>query len=1288
MFHFYPSAAAAVVLCWLAWREGRYKDRFVVFMDVGVVVPDLFNPERVARMSWADISRARQSLDFRPLGAAESGTVLSGGAGSAGCSEGDAVVKDSETAAVHGDPTGESTGESGEGKASAAAAGGCGGVLDEDIDTLVAKLVHRSATAEMRERQLEARLKAMEKELQRERDKAARMWKEEAEERGEQLPRVQGRQAGASVGYSEPSDPSEGGHPLVCSEYDDSIDKVHPNLQLEEDPFGDGSPRVSVLSSLPESVGSAGQLNSRGRDRPSTLGGGLLIRASGAPVANVTHEGRMDKSIASSFVTDSQHPSSGKEHLLSSHGEYDLTSSSTSRDGESNSGGVRTVSAKPGPSSSPVEENVYHSYSDTSSDGPDAIQFDDDEYDAVSMCPSHFSDAPAPLLANNADEADSSVLSSDIHLEVGLPPIEYSDVEVPYEYRKSVRQGSNNKNDPAVLEPSRDPSPEKPQATPPHAPRLDKQPPPLRPRAQPKASTAAAAHKRCCAIILGLPFEQEPELPTGIDFGSYSLKVATVGDHGADIVTNALSERSTPTAVSFAHDIRAYGSQALSDVPRKPSTVFWGPEQAQFKSSVKPAVVNGTVIRAEVVVAQSLRNAKLWLSRHPRPVVFTVPASADQRQRRAILHAAELAGMRVDGLVTESVAAAVVRSQDFIASDRQASTEVIIDVGAGHMEMCKVKYTRQDTRGQLRSSRKTIADVKLIGPCVFDDEVGTVYMDRLLVLEALRRFEELHGEIPMGAARDKAKARLEIQAASVRSTLSASHEIMMRVESLYNGEDFSMKVTRDGFEEIIKGITKRIDDLTGRMTWEDVEGIELIGGGCRIPSVQQHIEAQVYSSSGQKIPLGRHLDGDDAPSKGAAVCASNHSLIERDPSLKGNKRIWLTDAHHRTYTIGWEEGSSERVVVIKAGEPLSTRREVRVSVPSGGRGIINLYEDGPDGTRRAIERYSVTSLHSAVALDIVVKSDAEGIVSLAGGTAAQVEVTHLDYGEMSPAPMKAAELEGAKLLIDAWDRRDQDANTLLEALNRLESKMYASRDTLDSEIYTLVATDDEMEHIRAVLADTEEVVDKGSKATAEDILSQTEALDNALSPVLDKGRELEYRTQTKNWTESQLQRLRALVGRIEAHRSVDNDEADKKEKARNLLDSVQNWWKEVSTKQEGQSLKEPPANTKEAAHSKIHRVTSLIEGIARTMGVNMEEESSKSANVAENAEWQQQQPSVTIASPEVERELGDGSAASVPNQGLKAPAFYSEMHDIPKVGHAVLESSGGPSLDDRLSPEL
>ncbi|EEQ99310.1 hypothetical protein Pmar_PMAR011422, partial [Perkinsus marinus ATCC 50983] len=158
-----------------------------------------------------------------------------------------------------------------------------------------------------------------------------------------------------------------------------------------------------------------------------------------------------------------------------------------------------------------------------------------------------------------------------------------------------------------------------------------------------------------------------------------------------------------------------------------------------------------------------------------------------------------------------------------------------------------------------------------------------------------------------------------------------------------------MKLTRREFENINKDMMGRIDELIGKLSWEGVVGIELIGGGSRIPAVQQHIEAQVMMLAGRRIPLGRHLNGDEAASKGAAICASNHSLIVRDASLKGNRRIWLEDGHHRSYSIGWD-GSDERTVIAPAGGELQFHREVEMPLSRGGSGILTVFESDPRAT--------------------------------------------------------------------------------------------------------------------------------------------------------------------------------------------------------------------------------------------------------------------------------------------------------------------------------------------------
>ncbi|KAF4721030.1 hypothetical protein FOZ62_017135, partial [Perkinsus olseni] len=129
----------------------------------------------------------------------------------------------------------------------------------------------------------------------------------------------------------------------------------------------------------------------------------------------------VDDSVATSFVTESSDPA--RENQTPGREEYDDESRSQSDDAvRRESGGADDAD-----DSFYQGESGYYSYSDSDTSSGQR-HLEEAEYDDVSMCPSHFS-----VDALGASVRGSSV--SDIHLEVALPPVEYSDAEVPFEYR-------------------------------------------------------------------------------------------------------------------------------------------------------------------------------------------------------------------------------------------------------------------------------------------------------------------------------------------------------------------------------------------------------------------------------------------------------------------------------------------------------------------------------------------------------------------------------------------------------------------------------------------------------------------------------------------------------------------------------------------------------------------------------------------------------------------------------------------------------------------------------------
>merc|ERR1719464_2427297 len=77
---------------------------------------------------------------------------------------------------------------------------------------------------------------------------------------------------------------------------------------------------------------------------------------------------------------------------------------------------------------------------------------------------------------------------------------------------------------------------------------------------------------------------------------------------------------------------------------------------------------------------------------------------------------------------------------------------------------------------------------------------------------------------------------------------------------------------------------------------DDITQIEVVGGGWRVPKVQQLLN-EFISKSGKKLPLGQHLNGEEAAALGAALVAANSSSSFRV------KKIFFTDITMHEYSV-------------------------------------------------------------------------------------------------------------------------------------------------------------------------------------------------------------------------------------------------------------------------------------------------------------------------------------------------------------------------------------------------
>jgi hypoxia up-regulated 1 len=89
----------------------------------------------------------------------------------------------------------------------------------------------------------------------------------------------------------------------------------------------------------------------------------------------------------------------------------------------------------------------------------------------------------------------------------------------------------------------------------------------------------------------------------------------------------------------------------------------------------------------------------------------------------------------------------------------------------------------------------------------------------------------------------RAMMKLLKESNTLKEVLSANKESQFSVEALLEGEDFRSKITREQFEQSASSIWARLTEVVDKVlkrankTIAEIDEIELIGGGVRVPKV-------------------------------------------------------------------------------------------------------------------------------------------------------------------------------------------------------------------------------------------------------------------------------------------------------------------------------------------------------------------------------------------------------------------------------------------------------------------
>ncbi|CEN62637.1 Putative Hsp88-like protein [Aspergillus calidoustus] len=383
----------------------------------------------------------------------------------------------------------------------------------------------------------------------------------------------------------------------------------------------------------------------------------------------------------------------------------------------------------------------------------------------------------------------------------------------------------------------------------------------------------------------------------GIDFGAQSTKIGVARNKGIDIITNEVSNRQTPSLVGFSAKSRHIGEAAktqetsnlkntVGNLKRLIGRTFSDPDVQleQQYTGAQLCDVNGqagvevsylgkkekfTAIQLVAMYLTKIRDiAAKELKTAVSDVTISVPAWFTDVQRRAMLDAAEIAGLKVLRLINDTTATALgygITKLDLPGPEEKPRRVMFVDIGYSDYTASVVEF------------RKGELNVKATA---FDHHFGGRDFDKALTEHFADEFKEKF-KIDI-RTHPKAWNRTLAAAEKLKKILSANPAAPLSIESLMEDVDVRTIVKRDELETMVKSLLDRVTVpieqalAEAKLKPEDIDFIELVGGSTRVPAIKDAISKFFGNRN-----LSFTLNQDEAIARGCAFSCAILSPVFR-----------------------------------------------------------------------------------------------------------------------------------------------------------------------------------------------------------------------------------------------------------------------------------------------------------------------------------------------------------------------------------------------------------------------